>query len=71
MKIFLFGGPNHGDRFETDLPFVEGDHVAWTPEQDVSRVAGTDTTSRSGYVINVVQHVDEDGIEHRTAEWKE
>ena len=68
MQIYLSGGPSDGDRIDTDEPFVEGDRVTWTPEGDVSRMAGP--FSGGGYVINETDSR-VDGVQRRTAVWRD
>lgn len=69
MKLFLFGGRAHGEKYHTDLPFVEGDAVVWTPEQHLSRIPGPHSPAHRGYVISDFHVIDEEGVEHRRAEW--
>nr|WP_300047167.1 hypothetical protein [uncultured Nocardioides sp.] len=68
MQIYLFDGQSHGQRFETEEPFVEGDKVTWTPQGEVSRVAGP--FSGGGYIINATV-AEVDGVQRRTAVWQD
>ena len=68
MQIYLFGGQSDGDRFETEEAFAEGDRVTWTPAGEVARTRGP--FDGGGYIINETD-AEVDGVQHRTAVWRD